>query len=60
MPGEPELITVTALEAMTPNERSAAFERGLITDLDELPEAFRTRITATAERLGRERRCAAD
>lgn len=58
MPKKSEPITARALDAMTPDERSEAFQRGLITDLDELPEDFRSRVLSTAERLGRERRAA--
>ena len=56
MPEKSEPITAHVLDAMSPDERSEAFQRGLITDLDELPEDFRTRVVSTAERLGRERR----
>ncbi len=51
-----ELITAAQLDAMTPNERLAAFEKRIVTDLDGLPEEFRARVVASAERLGRERR----
>jgi hypothetical protein len=34
----------------------AAFEQRVVNDLDELPEEFRDRVVATAERLGQERR----
>ena len=58
MGSEPKLLTAADLDAMTPAERSAAFEERLVTDLDSLPEDFRNRIVATAERLGKERRIA--
>lgn len=54
-----EFLSVTQLDAMTPNERLAAFDERIVTNLDEFPEAFRTRVIATAERLGREREIAA-
>lgn len=60
MADEPELITAAQLDAMTPNERMAAFDQRIVTDLDELPEAFRNRVVATADRLGRERRAATE
>lgn len=60
MAEKPELLTADQLDDMTPNERMAAFEQHIVTDLNELPENFRNRITATAERLGKERRAAAD
>ena len=41
---------------MTPNERQAAFNDRIVTNLDDLPTEFRNRVVATAERLGRERR----
>jgi len=51
-----EFLTAAQLDTMTPNERQAAFNDRIVTDLDDLPEEFRNRVTATAERLGRERR----
>jgi hypothetical protein len=56
MANKPELLTAAQLDAMTPNERMAAFEQRVVNDLDELPEEFRNRVVATAERLGQERR----
>jgi hypothetical protein len=56
MADKPELLTAAQLDAMTPNERMAAFEQRVVNDLDELPEEFRNRVVATAERLGQERR----
>ena len=41
---------------MTPDERLAAFRARVITDLDEVPVAFREHILETARRLGEERR----
>jgi hypothetical protein len=51
-----ELLTAAQLDAMTPNERQAAFNDRIVTNLDDLPTEFRNRVVATAERLGRERR----
>jgi hypothetical protein len=56
MADKPELLTAAQLDAMTPNERMAAFEQRVVNDLDGLPEEFRNRVVATAERLGQERR----
>ena len=58
MAAEPKLLTASDLDAMTPDERSAAFKERLVTDLDSLPVDFRNRIVATAERLGEERKTA--
>jgi len=58
MAGEPPSLSAADLDAMTPDERAAAFEERLVTDLDALPAEFRDRVIATAERLGRERRTA--
>ncbi len=44
-------ISVDELELMTPNERLAAVRDRVVTDLDELPEDFRSRIIATAQSL---------
>jgi hypothetical protein len=60
MADQPELLTAAQLDAMTPNERMAAFEQRVVTDLDALPTEFRNRVTATAERLGQERRTATE
>ena len=58
MAGEPPLLTAAELDSMTPDERAAAFEQRLVTDLNTLPVEFRDRVIATAERLGKERRAA--
>lgn len=43
------------MDAMTPDERRAEFDRRIITNPDELPPVLREKIRATAERLERER-----
>lgn len=43
------------MDAMTPDERRAEFDRRLITNPDELPAELREKIRATAERLARDR-----
>ena len=45
---------------MSPNDRLAAFEARIVTELDDLPSEFRDQVVATAERLGRERHAATD
>lgn len=49
------LITVTELDAMTPNERAATVAAHIVTDLAELPASFRDRVVATGHRLTAER-----
>ena len=56
MDGEPPFLSAEDLDAMTPDERLAAFRARVITDLDEVPVAFREHILETARRLGEERR----
>ena len=51
-----EILSAAQLDAMTPNERQAAFNERIVTDLEDLPEEFRNRVVATANRLGCERR----
>jgi hypothetical protein len=60
VPETPDFLTAAQLDAMTPDERMAAFEQRVVTDLEALPTEFRDRVTATAERLGRERRTATE
>lgn len=55
MDDEPGFLTADQLEAMTPAERSAAFEERIVTNPDDLPASFRDRIFASAERLSQER-----
>ena len=50
------LITVTELDAMTPNERAATVAEHIVTDLGELPASFRDRVVATGHRLTAERK----
>ena len=40
---------------MTPAERAAVFEAGIITDWDDVPEHIQEVVTATAARLSIER-----
>jgi hypothetical protein len=45
------LITAAELDEMTPDQRAAAFNDRIITDLDELPDDFRKKVIDTAHRL---------
>jgi hypothetical protein len=45
------LITAAELDEMTPDQRAAAFNDRIITDLDELPDDFRQKVIDTAHRL---------
>lgn len=56
MGADREPITAAELDAMTPDQRHAAVSERIVTDLDEVPPAFRDRVIATAERLAAERR----
>jgi hypothetical protein len=47
----PRLITAAELDEMTPDQRAAAFNDRIITDLDELPDDFRKKVIDTAHRL---------
>ncbi len=51
---EPELLTVADLDRMTPNERAEAVNARIVTDIEQLPAAFRARVIATAERVAGE------
>lgn len=49
-------LSVEDLDAMTPDQRLAAFRERVVTDPAELPAEFRNRIYETARRLASERR----
>ena len=49
-----ELLSAEQLDAMTPDQRAAAFRDRIVTDPDDLPEEFRLRIYERAKRLGAE------
>ncbi|MCB0974814.1 MAG: hypothetical protein KDB86_09685 [Actinobacteria bacterium] len=49
-------ISAEDLDAMTPNERLAAFQARIVTDPAAIPPDFRERIYESARQLGRERR----
>lgn len=49
------VITAAEFDQMTPNERAACIDEGIVTDWDQVPAEFRERIVATARRLAAER-----
>ena len=51
---ERELLTAAEMDAMTPDERAAAVRERIATDLDGVPEGFRTRVEQTGQRLAAE------
>jgi hypothetical protein len=52
---ERKLLTAPELDGMSPDERAAAVNERVVTDLDELPSEFRDRVVATGRRLAVER-----
>ena len=50
MAHQPPFISIEELEAMTPNERVAAFRERTVRDLNDLPKVFRNRIIENAQR----------
>jgi hypothetical protein len=44
-----EVCTAEEFERMTPAERDAHFDASLVTNLDEVPEAFLDRVRARLE-----------
>jgi hypothetical protein len=50
-----ELLTAAELDAMTPNERAAAFDERIVRSWDEVPAEFRARVEAAARRLSADR-----
>ena len=53
-----KLLTAPEMDAMTPDERSAAVRAGIVTDLSTLPAEFRERVLGTGKRLTEQRRAA--
>ena len=49
------IITAAELDAMTPEQRKAAFEASLVTDLDQLPPDYVAQLRAEAEELAARR-----
>jgi hypothetical protein len=50
-----QLLTAGELDGMSPDERAAAVNDRIVTDLDELPAEFRDRVIATGQRLAVDR-----
>jgi hypothetical protein len=53
-----EPLTAEDLDAMTPNERAAAFEERIVRDVDELPPSFLNKVMATGRRIADQLRTA--
>lgn len=51
-------LSADAMDAMSPDERLAAFRKRIITDLSDVSDGFREQVVETARRLARERRTA--
>ena len=47
----PRLITAAEMDRLTPDERAAAVNERIVTDWDDVPEAFRQKVITTAHRL---------
>jgi hypothetical protein len=50
-----EIVTVDALERLTPAERRESFEESVVTDVGQVPPAFLARVRARLEPLIAER-----
>lgn len=48
------LITAAEMDEMTPDQRAAVIDERIVTDWDEVPEGFRHKVIATAQRLADE------
>lgn len=55
-----KMLTAAELDEMSPDERAAAVNAGVIHDLAELPDGFRRRVERTGERLAEELRPTAE
>jgi hypothetical protein len=49
------ILTAADLDAMTPEQRRAAFEASIVTDLDQLPPDYLARLRTDAEELAARR-----
>ena len=54
MPDKHRILAAEELDAMTPDQRAAAFDERIVHDLDGLPTEFRARIMETGKRLAEE------
>ena len=48
------VITPAEMDHMTPNERAAIVDAGVLHSIDDLPEPFRSRVLAKAVQLEQE------
>jgi hypothetical protein len=46
-----KIVTAAEMDLMTPNERAAVVEAGIVRNLDDVPEPFRSRIIAKAHEV---------
>ena len=51
MNNPPKIVTASEMDLMTPNERAAVVEAGIVRNLDDVAEPFRSRIIAKAHDL---------
>lgn len=49
-----EILTAEDLDAMTPNERAAALDERIVTEVDKLPTVFVDRVMVTGRRIADE------
>jgi hypothetical protein len=50
-----KIVTAAEMDLMTPNERAAVVEAGIVRNLDDVPEPFRSRIIAKAHEMEAQR-----
>jgi hypothetical protein len=56
MPEAQRTITAAELEQMSPHERADAVRAGRVTSWDDVTDAFKAEVLATASELGERRR----
>jgi hypothetical protein len=56
MSDDAKIITADELDRMSPQERADAVDSGIVRSWDEVPEAFKSKVLATARLLGEQRR----
>jgi hypothetical protein len=50
-----KIVTAAEMDLMTPAERAAVVDAGIIRNLDDVPEPFRSRIIAKAHEIEAQR-----
>ena len=50
-----KIVSAAEMDYMTPAERAAVVDAGIVRNLDDLPEAFRLKILAKAQQIHDER-----